>query len=245
MTKPEAAVKWAVNTANDQSHGYSQQSRWGNPDYDCSSFAISAYKAAGVPIDTSKVYHTGTMSGLKNYGFKDVTNKVNLNTGNGLQPGDILYWHKGNANGTEGHTAIYIGNGQIAHARGQSYGSPAPGDQGTEIAVCPYYRGSWQHVLRYTGTEAATNTPTTDKNTVKTPSTAKKRYSVTTTLPIVKYGDIGKAVKAWQTIIGVEADGEFGRNTLAATLQFQRASGLDDDGEVGSYTWGAGLKTLT
>lgn len=245
MTKPEAAVKWAVNTANDQSHGYSQQSRWGNPDYDCSSFAISAYKAAGVPIDTSKVYHTGTMSGLKNYGFKDVTNKVNLNTGNGLQPGDILYWHKGNANGTEGHTAIYIGNGQIAHARGQSYGSPAPGDQGTEIAVCPYYRWNWQHVLRYTGTEAATNATVTDKNTVKTPSTAKKRYSVNTTLPIVKYGDIGRAVKVWQTIIGVEADGEFGRNTLAATLQFQRASGLEDDGEVGSYTWGAGLKTLT
>ena len=245
MTKPEAAVKWAVNTANDQSHGYSQQIRWGNPDYDCSSFAISAYKAAGVPIDTSRVYHTGTMSGLKNYGFKDVTSKVNLNTGNGLQPGDILYWHKGNANGTEGHTAIYIGNGQIAHARGQSYGSPAPGDQGTEIAVCPYYRGSWQHVLRYTGKEQAKDTAISGASTPVSPVKTKKRYPVNTTLPIVKYGDIGRAVKAWQTIIGVEADGEFGRNTLAATLQFQRASSLEDDGEVGSYTWGAGLKTLT
>lgn len=245
MTKPEAAVKWAVNTANDQSHGYSQQIRWGNPDYDCSSFAISAYRAAGVPIDTSKVYHTGTMSGLKQYGFKDVTSKVNLNTGNGLQPGDILYWHKGNANGTEGHTAIYIGNGQIVHARGQSYGSSAPGDQGTEIAVCPYYRGNWQHVLRYTGTEAATNAPTADKNTANTPSATKKRYSVNTTLPIVKYGDVGRAVKVWQTIIGVEADGEFGRNTLAATLQFQRSAGLLDDGEVGQNTWSAGLKTVT
>lgn len=242
MTIPQAAVKWAVGIANDQKHGYSQASRWGNPDYDCSSFAISAYKAAGVPIDTSVVNYTGNMSGLKKYGFSDVTNKVNLNTGNGLQSGDILYWHK---SGTNGHTAIYVGNGKIVHARGQSYGSSAPGDQGTEIAVCTYYRGNWQHVLRYTGTEAATNTPTTDKNTVKTPSTAKKRYSVNTTLPIVKYGDIGRAVKVWQTIIGVEADGEFGRNTLAATLQFQRASGLEDDGEVGKNSWGAGLQTLT
>ena len=198
-----------------------------------------------MPIDTSKVYHTGTMSGLKQYGFKDVTKSVNLATGNGLQPGDILHWHKGNANGTEGHTAIYIGNGQIIHARGQSYGSSAPGDQGTEIAVCPYYRGNWQHVLRYTGTEAATNTPTTDKNTVKTPQKVKNRYSVNTTLPIVKYGDIGRAVMVWQTIIGVEADGEFGTHTLAATLQFQRSVGLLDDGEVGQDTWGAGLKTVT
>ena len=245
MTVPEAAVKWAVNIANDQRHGYSQQNRWGNPDYDCSSFSISAYKAAGVPIDTSKVYHTGTMSGLKQYGFKDVTNKVNLNTGNGLQPGDILYWHRGNANGTEGHTAIYIGNGQIVHARGQSYGSSAPGDQGTEIAVCPYYRGSWQHVLRYTGKEPAKDTSQSGANAPVSTVTAKKRYLVNTTLPIVKYGDTGRAVMVWQTIIGVEVDGEFGRNTLAATLQFQRTSNLEDDGEVGTYTWGAGLKTLT
>lgn len=242
MTIPEAAVKWAVGIANDQRHGYSQASRWGNLDYDCSSFAISAYKAAGVPINTSVVNYTGNMSALKQYGFTDVTSKVNLNTQKGLQPGDILYWHKG---GTNGHTAIYVGDGKIVHARGQSYGSSAPGDQGTEIAVCPYYRGSWQHVLRYTGTEHVKDTATSGVNAPASTVTAKKRYPVSTTLPIVKYGDIGRAVKVWQTIIGVEADGEFGRKTLAATLQFQRASGLLDDGEVGKNTWGAGLKTLT
>ena len=242
MTIPEAAVKLAKKIAADQSHGYSQASRWGNPDYDCSSFAISAYKAAGVPINTSVVNYTGNMSALKQYGFTDVTSKVNLNTQKGLQPGDILYWHKG---GTNGHTAIYIGDGKIVHARGQSYGSSAPGDQGTEIAVTPYYRGSWQHVLRYTGTEQVKDTATSGVNAPVSPVKTKKRYPVNTTLPIVKYGDIGRAVKVWQTIIRVEADGEFGRNTLAATLQFQRASDLEDDGEVGTYTWGAGLKTLT
>lgn len=242
MTIPEAAVKWAKKIAADQSHGYSQANRWGNPDYDCSSFAISAYKAAGVPIDTSVVNYTGNMSNLKKYGFSDVTNKVNLNTGNGLQPGDILYYHK---SGTIGHTAIYIGDGKIVHARGQKYGSSAPGDQGTEIAVTPYYRGSWQHVLRYTGKEPAKDTSQSGANAPASPVKTKKRYPVSTTLPIIKYGDIGRAVKVWQTIIGVEADGEFGRNTLAATLQFQRASDLEDDGEVGTYTWGAGLKTLT
>lgn len=240
MTVPQAAVSWAKKIAADQSHGYSQANRWGNPDYDCSSFVISAYKSAGVPIDTSVVNYTGNLSGLKKYGFTDVTSKVNLNTQKGLQPGDILYWHK---SGTNGHTALYAGNGQIVHARGASYGSTAPGDQGTEIAVCPYYRGSWQYVLRYTGKEPAKTTTSTTTTTAK-PVTVK-RYAVETTMPIIKYGSIGRAVKVWQTIIGVKDDGEFGRNTLAVTLQFQRASELVDDGEVGSLTWGAGLKTLT
>ena len=236
MTIPEAAVQWAVKIANDQSHGYSQQSRYG-PDYDCSSLALSAYKQAGVPIDFNKVCYTGNMQNLIQYGFKDVTSKVNLNTGNGLQRGDILWWHK---SGNQGHTAIYIGNNQIVHARGQSYGSPKTGDQGSEIAVTPYYRGSWKHVYRYVGGGTAKPAPT--PTPVPTPTV--KRYPVSTQMPILKYGSVSKAVKVWQVIIGVEADGEFGRNTLAATLQFQRASGLDDDGEVGPLTWGVGLSII-
>ena len=230
MTIPEAAVQWAVKIANDQSHGYSQQNRYG-PDYDCSSLALSAYKQAGVPIDFNKVCYTGNMQNLTQYGFKDVVSKVNLNTGNGLQRGDILWWHK---SGNQGHTAIYIGNNQIVHARGQSYGSPKTGDQGSEIAVTPYYRGSWQHVYRYTAGGTATVTPVP----------TVKRYTVTTQMPIIKYGSVSKAVKVWQTIIGVEADGEFGKNTLAATLQFQRASDLEDDGEVGPLTWSRGLSII-
>ena len=31
----EEAVQWAIDTANDSSHGYDQGNRWG-PDYDCS-----------------------------------------------------------------------------------------------------------------------------------------------------------------------------------------------------------------
>ena len=38
----EQAISWAISIANDNSHGYSMTSRWG-PDYDCSSFVISAY----------------------------------------------------------------------------------------------------------------------------------------------------------------------------------------------------------
>ena len=52
MGKIETAVQWAVNTANDNSHGYSQTSRGGNPDYDCSSFVIAAWANAGVLDNT-------------------------------------------------------------------------------------------------------------------------------------------------------------------------------------------------
>lgn len=225
MTIPESALQWAINIANDQSHGYSQSSRWGNPDYDCSSLVLSAYKKAGV--DVGQATYTGNMkSELLKHGFSDVTSSINLASGANLKPGDILMYHK---NGNVGHTALYAGQGQIVHARGQSYGSSRTGDQGTEIAVTPYYRGKWATVLRYTGTQTA--------KTVK-------RYQVSTELPILRYGDTGKAVKVWQIIVGVDPDGEFGKDTLAATLQFQRACDLDDDGEVGPLTWGKGLKTI-
>ena len=43
------AVQWATDIANDDSHWYSQDVRWG-PHYDCSSFVITAYQMTGVPV---------------------------------------------------------------------------------------------------------------------------------------------------------------------------------------------------
>ena len=45
----ESAVNWAVKIANDNSHGYDQNSRWG-PNYDCSSLVISAFEQAGCKV---------------------------------------------------------------------------------------------------------------------------------------------------------------------------------------------------
>lgn len=237
MTVIECAVQWALRIAADKNSGYSQQNRWG-PNYDCSSFCISAYKSgAGLPINTSVVNYTGNLDKLTQYGFKDVTKKVNFSTCSGMQRGDIVYYHK---SGNIGHAVLYLGNGQIVHARGQSYGSSKTGDQGTEIAVTAYYRGSFNKVLRYSGPSEVEPVPPI----TPTPTPTVKRYPVSTQMPIIKYGSVSKAVKVWQVIVGVEADGEFGKNTLAATLQFQRASNLEDDGEVGPLTWSAGLSII-
>jgi len=235
MTIIESATSWSIGIAKDQSHGYSQQNRWG-PNYDCSSLVISAYKHAGVPIDTTVVNYTGNLQNLKKYGFQDVTSKISLSSGSGLQRGDILWYH---ISGTNGHTAIYIGGGQIVHARGQSYGSSKTGDQGSEIAVTSYYRGSWQHVYRYVGGgSAAEEHP---PGWIE----PKNYYTVTAKMPLIKYGNTGSSVRLWQELIGVTVDGEFGVQTKLATMGFQNNHDLEVDGEVGPKSWGAALSELT
>ena len=240
MATAENALNWAIQIANDQSHGYSQQNRFG-PDYDCSSLVISAYKNAGVPIDWNKVCYTGNMQNLLQYGFKDVTSSVNLSNGSGLQKGDILWWH---GSGNNGHTALFAGNGQIVHARGQSYGSPKTGDQGTEIAVTPYYSGKWQHVYRYGSSGSATPVVNPSDKTTSSGGSSVTRYAVNTKMPIIKKGSKGKCVKIWQVIIGASVDGEFGPKTKTKTIEYQKKHGLEADGEVGPATWSKGLGSI-
>lgn len=78
-----------------------------------------------------------------------MTSSCNLQTGAGMKPGDVLLNEFGRGTSGNGHAAMYAGNGQMVHARGQSYGSPAPGDQGTEFAVTPYRNHPFDCVLRY------------------------------------------------------------------------------------------------
>lgn len=144
MSVIEKAVEFMLSIANDNSHGYDQIGRWG-PDYDCSSLVITSYKKAGLPLTAT---YTGNM--YNNFianGFEDVTKKVNLSTGAGMQRGDVLLNHVQ-------HTAMHIGNGKIAHAAVNENGGikgGKTGDQtGREIYVLNYYNHPWNCVLRYT-----------------------------------------------------------------------------------------------
>lgn len=152
----ETAVRWAINIANDDTHGYDQIHRWGK-DYDCSSLVISAFNNAGVKTGAT---YTGNMKALfLRHGFKDVTSSVNLGTGAGLVRGDVLLVHNVNHQ----HTALYCGNGTEVEAsineKGTATGGKTGDQTGREILVRAFRPYFYTTVLRYS---ADTNTSSID-----------------------------------------------------------------------------------
>ena len=104
----ENAISWAIATANDNSHGYSWDGRWG-PDYDCSSLVYTAYRNAGFKIGTSGSTTYSMVKDFTAYGeFEWITN-INFANANQLKRGDILL-------NQSTHTEIYIGNNQMVGA---------------------------------------------------------------------------------------------------------------------------------
>ncbi len=217
MTKKEKAVTWAIQTALDESHGYSQNDRWG-PDYDCSSFVITAFEQAGIPLKSAGATFTGD---LQEAAEKTSFRKVPVSE---KQRGDILLRHSG---GSDGHTAIYLGNDMLVHAAG-TYGHPERGDRsGNEISIQPYYDAGWQTCLRY---------PEEQREEVET---------VSIQLPVLAFGMEGPAVSALQILLegygfsvgkcGV--DGELGPDTMKALLLYQKTAAAGEAGTTGEKTW--------
>ena len=237
MSIKQKALQWMLDTAADQSHGYSQQNRW-SPDYDCSSAVITAWQTAGVPVKTMGATYTGNMKSVfLKCGFKDVTKQCNLSTCVGMEPSDVLL-------NEIHHTAMYCGGGQIVHARGQSYGSPATGDQGAEFAVTGYYNYPWDCVLRYAGGASGASGGT--------PSAPGKVGLCSVNLGEFVGGCIDPEIKTIQVILNAKGykgkngkkltvDGELGENTMYAITKLQKKAGMKNInfGTVSSKTWKA------
>lgn len=143
----ERAVQWAIDTANDDSHGYSQANRWGNPDYDCASFVISAFRSAG--FELRNAVHCGNMKQpFIDEGFEWIPrSEIDLSTSKYLKRGDILL-------NTRSHTEIYIGDDMQVGAHDGTYDIfdyNDPGDStGKEICPVKYNNWSnWEGILRY------------------------------------------------------------------------------------------------
>lgn len=219
MSNTDTAIANALAIANDSKHGYDQGSRWG-PDYDCSSFLITVWQDAGIPVKIAGASYTGDMlSAFKKCGFKDVKNSVNIKTGSGLKKGDVLLG--------KGHVVMYVGNGQIVHASINEFGKITggkTGDQtGKEICVRSYYNKPWLYVLRYSEGIALGGlfAPNNDG--------------------ILRRGDAGAEVKEMQENLisaGYDcgksgADGVFGKDTEKALKKMQTDCSIESDGEYG------------
>lgn len=156
-------ITWALNVAADDSHGYSQllERRWGNPDYDCSSFVISAYINEGYNVSEAKNTRNMRNVFVEQGGFKWIPREsIDLSNSQQLCPGDVLL--------SEGvHTEMYVGFETMVGAHGGSfsiYDENNPGDDnGEEISLVPYRDKNWDGVLRFKSTStdspSATNAP--------------------------------------------------------------------------------------
>lgn len=244
MTTGEKATQWMEALASDNSHGYDQIWRWGEKgDYDCSSAVIKAWEQAGVPVKSKGgATYTGNMyAAFTKYGFKDVTMKVNLSTGAGLQRGDVLLNHIH-------HVAMYCGAGYEVEASINEKGNAkwgTPGDQtGREILRRTYRNYPWNAVLRY---EAADET-LVDEIVIEESdlTTGGDKYMFST--EIVKNGSSGASAKLLQKLLRGEGyygangkaltiDGQAGTNTIHALQSYQRSNGLVADGICGPKTW--------
>lgn len=236
MTIPEKAVQWAIQTANDNSHGYSQVDRWGT-DYDCSSFVITAYEQAGVPVKQAGASYTGNMrNAFLACGFFDATNLVNLGSGGGIQAGDVLLNYAA-------HTCIAIGAGRVANCRTDEGHSQAGDQSGNEIRLQGYWNYPWNCVLRY-------------KEKTETP---KDNNTATATLPVTQapkedhelvLKTLQRKTSYDQNVILLQIlltlrnfpcgaiDGYFGEKTESALKKFQIWAGiLPVDGTCGLTTW--------
>ena len=226
----EKAIAWALNIANDNSHGYDQVSRWGK-DYDCSSLVISAFEYAGLKVKEAGATYTGNMySAFKKVGFVEVPISSRSR-------GDVLLNKKK-------HTAIYIGNNQMVQAsineNGKTTGGKTGDQTGKEISVRTYYDYPWDVCLRYVEKESAAQDKTIESEVKKT---------VNIEMPTLEKGAKGEAVRTLQILLNkkfgenLETDGSFGQKTYNSVCRYQRAKNLlPVDGFVGQGTWNSLLK---
>ena len=227
MTVINNATAWAVNIANDNSHGYDQIHRQG-PDYDCSSLVINAYEQAGVKVKEAGATYTGNMrSAFVKCGFK----AIKYVKGMALKRGDVLLNEKH-------HTLLYLGDKKMVQASSNEKGgiyNGKTGDQTSrEIYVGNFYEFSkgWDYVLRYEVSEVTT---------------------VNITMPVLQKGSKCPEVGTVQTLLNalgfvgkngrkLTVDHDYGQNVEFAVKNFQKAHGLGQDGVVGAKTWPELLK---
>ncbi|PQZ89048.1 hypothetical protein CQ018_15985 [Arthrobacter sp. MYb227] len=101
-----SAISWALKTADDPSKGYIFGAN-GPKSFDCSSFSGTAFAKSGISIPRSSSQQ-----------YAAAPKKVPLSQ---LRRGDLVF-SSSNGGRSFYHVAIYLGNGQVVHARNPNSG---------------------------------------------------------------------------------------------------------------------------
>lgn len=239
----ERAIAYMVQIANDNRYGYSQDDRWGDREghwsFDCSALVITAFERAGFPVKQNGATTTANMGkAFIKTGFTNVRSLVtNIRTGEGLQRGDILLRPANTVKGiTWGHTAVYLGNGQMVDAV-SNYDGRQGDSSGREILVHNYgYNGDWTYVLRWIdGSGGGDDYTYKDCIVLKLPQKIKKgnKFAV--------IGRIQMILKGLGFYRG-NIDSDFGSQTESAVKEFQKKEKIASDGIIGAVTYAHLLK---
>lgn len=155
-----AWVDYAVNIANDESHGYDQTNRELNPDVDCSYLVWKALKEAGLdvgdtPFNTENMEEPLIKAGFTKHAWDGKDTSV-------LQAGDL--------DSKAGHVEIYAGDNKWVGAHQNENGGVTggqPGDQtGHEVSVETYPTAGADTYWHYEGSSSNAGTETTASTTV-------------------------------------------------------------------------------
>lgn len=131
-----------------------------------------------------------------------------------------------------GHVGVYMGQGMVVEALGHAYGVVT-----SALGSRPWAYWGMPKWIDY-GSSA--EDPGEDE-----PQPQPAGPTCTVTLPLLRRGATGEAVRAAQTLLQVRgyeltrwgADGDFGQETADAVDRFQTEHGLEVDIEIGPDTW--------
>jgi hypothetical protein len=193
-------------------------SQYGKRVHDCGGL-IKGYLWSKTPT-SAPAYNSAQDCNAEMF-FQYATEKGSLTeaVAKNLKKGMLVY------NSTKTHVAVYRGDGKVDEARGHSYGVV---QSKLDLTRFKY----WSNCVFVTYEAEPQPTPApANKIAIDIP-------------PTIKNGSKGQAVKVWQEIVKVDADGVFGSKTTSATKALQKKAGIAQDGIVGKDTWTAGLNTL-